>query len=154
MVKDGSVKEFNIINDKLLFEGEYLNGKRNGKGKEYDDGYLIFDGEYLNGNKLSGKLYDIEANILLELRDGKGKEDYDNGTLKFERDYINFKRWNGKGYNYDGSEEFEIINGKGTGKEYGYFGELLFEGEYINGKRNGKGKEYYNNGKIKFKGEY
>ena len=38
---------------KLLFEGEYLNGERNGKGKEYDyyDGELIFEGEYLNGER-------------------------------------------------------------------------------------------------------
>ena len=63
---------FNIkkINDnrQLEFEGEYLNGKRNGKGKEYDyDGKLKFEGEYLNGEK-----------------NGKGKEyDWD-GTLKFE----------------------------------------------------------------------
>ena len=28
---------------KLIFEGKYYNGKRNGKGKEYDyDGNLIF----------------------------------------------------------------------------------------------------------------
>ena len=31
---------------------------------------------------------------------------------------------------------------------------MLFEGEYINGKENGKGKEYYNYDKIKFEGEY
>ena len=36
----------------LIFEGEYLNGKRNGKGKEYNDnGQLIFEGEYLDGKK-------------------------------------------------------------------------------------------------------
>ena len=130
--------------------------ERDGKFKEclINDEIKIFDGEYLNGNKLSGKLYDIEANILLELRDGKGKEYYDNGNLKFEGDYINFKRWNGKGYNYDGNEEFKIINGKGNGKEYNYNGKLLFEGEYFEGKRNGKGKEYFDNGKIKFEGEY
>ena len=31
---------------------------------------------------------------------------------------------------------------------------ITFEGEYLNGKRNGKGKEYYEDGKIKFEGEY
>ena len=37
---------------RLKFEGEYLNGKKNGKGKEYDeDGILIFEGEYLNGER-------------------------------------------------------------------------------------------------------
>ena len=38
----------------LTFEGEYLNGRRNGKGKEYNyNGQLIFDGEYLDGKRKS-----------------------------------------------------------------------------------------------------
>ena len=36
------------------------------------------------------------------------------------------------------------------GKEFNYKGELTFEGEYLNGKRNGKGKEYDYNGKLTF----
>ena len=32
----------------LLFEGQYLNGKINNKGKEYNVSQLIFEGEYLN----------------------------------------------------------------------------------------------------------
>ena len=39
-------------------------------------------------------------------------------------------------------------------KEYNYFIKLEFEGEYINGERNGRGKEYYYNGKLEFEGEY
>ena len=36
----------------LEFEGEYLNGIRNGKGKEYyDDRKLMFEVEYLNGKR-------------------------------------------------------------------------------------------------------
>ena len=37
-----------------IFEGEYLNGKRNGKGKEYDkyNSKLEYEGEYLNGKKM------------------------------------------------------------------------------------------------------
>ena len=31
---------------------------------------------------------------------------------------------------------------------------MIFEGEYLNGRKNGKKKEYYDNGKIKFEGEY
>ena len=39
---NGKGKEYN--NDKLLFEGKYLNGKRHGKGKEYNDnGELKFE---------------------------------------------------------------------------------------------------------------
>ena len=77
-------KENNIIMmENLIFEGEYLNGKTNGKGKEYN--YfenLIFEGEYLNGE-----------------RNGKGKEYNYDGSLIFEGEYLNGKKWNGKGYN-------------------------------------------------------
>ena len=31
---------------------------------------------------------------------------------------------------------------------------LKFEGEYLNGEKNGKGKEYHDNGKLKYEGEY
>ena len=59
----------------ILFEGEYLNGKRNRKGKEYyNNGVLLFEGEYLNGKK-----------------NGKGKEYNYNGKLKFEGEYFRFR---------------------------------------------------------------
>jgi antitoxin component YwqK of YwqJK toxin-antitoxin module len=45
-------KEYNSYSDALLYEGEYLNELKNGKGKEYyPDGKLKFDGEYLNGKR-------------------------------------------------------------------------------------------------------
>ena len=41
-------KEYNGHYDKLIYECEYLNGERNGKGKEYEyNGELKFEGEYL-----------------------------------------------------------------------------------------------------------
>ena len=48
---------FEYIEDILIFEGKYINGQRNEKGKEYDrdDGKLIFEGKYLNGEKKEGK---------------------------------------------------------------------------------------------------
>ena len=58
---------------KLIFEGEYLNGKRNGKGKEYEFGNLIFEGEYLKGNRWNGNGFDNNNNnIAYSLKDGKG----------------------------------------------------------------------------------
>ena len=45
-------------------------------------------------------------------------------------------------------------DGKGNIKEYNYDDELEFEGEYLNGKRNGKGKEYYSNDKLLFEGNF
>ena len=70
---NGQKKEYNAYNDNLVFIGEYLYGKRNGKGKEYyDNGNILFEGEYLNG-----------------VKNGKGKEYNYNGTLKFEGKYFN-----------------------------------------------------------------
>ena len=46
----GSVKEYNSRGE-LEFEGVSLNGKRNGKGKEYKNGKLKFEGEFLNGKR-------------------------------------------------------------------------------------------------------
>ena len=46
------IEEYDTNSDSLLFIGEYLNGKRNGKGKEYEGKHnLIFDGDYLNGKR-------------------------------------------------------------------------------------------------------
>ena len=57
--KNGIAKEYGIYDGKLKFEGEYLNGLRNGKGKEYYyDGRLKFEGEYINGRR-NGKLENI-----------------------------------------------------------------------------------------------
>ena len=130
-------KECNILTDEIIFKGEYSKGKRNGKGKEYNkDGYTIFEGEYLNSK-----------------RNGKGKEYNENG-IAFEGEYLKGKKWNGKLYDKDNNYS-EIINGAGFIKEYNIKGNLIYEGEYKNGQRNGKGKEYidYNN-KLLFEGEF
>ena len=65
-------KEKNInINGKLIFQGKYLKGKRNGKGKEYDDyGALIFEGEYLKGKRWNGKVFDNNGNIIYLISNG------------------------------------------------------------------------------------
>ena len=136
----------------IKYEGEYFNGERNGKGKEYDiKGNLIFEGEYLNGkmkkykNKLKNFFDDDyideyctlvwEGNLKNGLKDGIIKEYNYNGILIFEGEYLNDER-----------------NGKG--KEYNeYNGELIFEGEYLMGKRINKGKKYDKNGQLIYEGE-
>ena len=53
-MRNGKGKEYR--KDILYFEGEYLNGKINGKGKEYySKNQLKFEGEYLNGKNGMGK---------------------------------------------------------------------------------------------------
>jgi len=135
--KNGQGKEYDNFKNTLIFEGEYKNGRRNGKGKEYDDnGKLKFEGDYLYGYKIKGKYY-ID------------------GILEFEGEYNYEKKWNGKGYDEKRNIIYELNNGNGTVKEYDYYkGKLMFKGEYINGKRNGKGAEYNYDGKLIFVGEY
>ena len=152
--ENGKMKVYDSDTNKLIFEGEYKNAKKNGTGKEYDDnGKIIFEGEYSNGKRINGVGYDDLGHPILKLSDKIGKEYYKNGRIKFEGEYINDKRWNGKFYDYNGNEIFEIKKGKGYGKEYNYSGKLIYDGEYFNGKRNGKGKGYWN-GRLEFEGEY
>ena len=89
----------------LKYEGEYLNGKRNGNGKEYNVGLLIFEGEFKND-----------------------------------------KKWNGNRYNPYNNIVYQLNNGKGLVKEYYKNNKLSFEGEYLNGEKNGKEKEYNDQG--------
>ena len=68
----GKEKEFNDL--KLIFKGYYINGKRNGKGKEYNkEGKLIFEGEFKNG-----------------IKNGKGIE-YNGKDILFVGEYLNGK---------------------------------------------------------------
>ena len=115
-------------------------GKKNGKGKEYDyygklEFESVFEGEYLYDHKLKGK-------------------EYINKILEYEGEYLYDEKWNGKGYDENGNIIYELINGDGKVQEYDYFTLLIFDGEYLKGKRNGKGKEYYFDGKLKFEGQY
>ena len=74
--RNGKGKECNSWGD-LMFEGEFKNGQRNGKGKEYNGKHLIYEGEYLNGQ-----------------RNGKGKEYHiSNGKILFEGEYLKYNMW-------------------------------------------------------------
>jgi antitoxin component YwqK of YwqJK toxin-antitoxin module len=42
----------------------------------------------------------------------------------------------------------------GYDRDYYPNGNLLYEGEWKDGWRNGQGKEYYENGKLKYEGEW
>ena len=129
--KNGKGKEYDS-QDRLKYEGEYLDNLKNGKGKEYSDGELIFEGEFKDG----------------EMWNGYGKKEF------FEGEFKKGKMWNGKFCGqYQENNASYLKNGEGYIKFFDNYGELLFEGEYKNGERNGKGKEYFNN-ELEFEGEY
>ena len=107
----------------MRFEGEYLNGKRNGKGKEYyEDGNILFEGEYLNGERWNGYEKKYDTNSFCE------------GYLSCVIEYLNGKKtikektydWDGYCYNDDEFKEIkyeEWYGGRrcprGRGKERG-----------------------------------
>ena len=69
-IDNGKVLEINR-DGKIIFEGEYSNNKRNGKGKEYDGlgefnnlGDIIFEGEYLTGKRWNGICYNKKKKFM------------------------------------------------------------------------------------------
>ena len=82
--KNGLAKEFGLFDNKLIQEGEYLNGERNGRGKEYNDiTSVLFEGEFKKGKKWNN----------INLKDGKGYlKEYKNNRLIFEGEYLNGER--------------------------------------------------------------
>ena len=64
----------------------------------------------------------------------KGKK-YEKGKLIFKGEFKEGKEWTG------------------NIKEYDYYDDLEFEGNYLYGEKHGYGKEYYHK-KLKFEGEY
>ena len=188
----------------LQFEGKYLNGKINGKGKEIiklgRNNEIFFSGKYLNGKRWNGIGCDKKGKQIFEIKNGYGiiknyyfpkdnmikleckftrgriKEEgtkyYKNGKKKFEGEFklmrrrelydlpslnisgLIIKEWNGKGYDIEENEIYKLENGKGSVVIYDDDGKLMYEGEYLNGEKNGQGKEYDNSGKLVFEGQY
>ena len=102
----GKVKIYDGNGD-IKFDGEFINGIINGKGKKYSNGKLIFDGEFLDGKK-----------------NGQGAKYNIYGYTIFKGEYLNNKKWNGSGRDNDDGIEFEgeYKNGKrwnGYGHETG-----------------------------------
>ena len=71
----------------------------------------------------------------------------------FEGNYSNGNRWDEKGYDDKNNVIYELKNGTGYIKIYNYYRDLIFEGEYWNGERNGKGKDFDFSGKLEYEGE-
>ena len=162
-VKDGNGKgkEYQICSGNIIFEGEYLNGIRNGKGKEYyndyDDLILKFEGEYLNGKEWKGKRYYDDGKIESEgifFENGNIKQYHRNGKLGFEKEIYNENEYKEKKYYENGKLGFEseILNGEYYEKNYNNYGKLEFESKTLKGIS--YVKTYYQNGKLEFEAKF
>ena len=147
-MKEGKGLMIDYDDEEYIFEGEYLNGERNGYGRDYKlfkNSLFIYEGEYLNG-KRNGKGKEYVSNDIQSAIGGSNK-------LIFEGEYFCGKRWKGKGYDGNRNIVYEVKNGVGYIKEY-YYHNVIFEGQYINGEKNGKGIEFkFNNDPTIFSNE-
>ena len=135
------------IMDYRRLSGKYILFEKKGRGKEYNayNDELLFDGEYLNGMRNGyGREYRIKNEYLNDIN--KGMYIFENQYLKSQIENKNEEvKTNILVF------EGEYLNGKrnenGKGKEYDYIGNIIFEGEYRNGKKwNGIIREYESNG--------
>ena len=161
---DGEIKEYNY-DGKLVFEGEYKNGKRwNGNINEYIRDNLKLEGVYIEGKKEGKEIwYNKKGKIegIYYFENGEYtdifEKYYDDGQLKLEG---NIQTDEVKEYHRNGKVKFEgkysfLTNKRLEGKEYNNKGNLEFEGLYNDDKKwNGIFKEYDDNGNLKNEGKY
>ena len=139
-IKEGNrykVDSNNIENNHLIFEGEYLEGKKCGYGKEYRYYKEIKKLENnFHHNFITSTVYFLkfEGEYLFDFKK-RGKEYFRNEKLEFEGEYVLNKKWEGKGYDENGNVIYQLHNGNGKVKEYDNHGVLIFDGEYLNGKK-------------------
>ena len=118
--------------------------------KEFTLNNLLFEGEYLNGKKWNGKFYDFDGNLISEIENGngQGEEHNDLGYVIFKGEYLNGMWWNGEYNIYNDNDNnltfsCQILNGIRNGYIiYDNYIKIRYEGEYLNGIKNGKAKEY------------
>ena len=117
--------------DGAIYEGDFVDGLRRGKGK-----YIFLDGAIYEGDFVGG------------LFQGKGKYIFTDGAI-YEGDFVGGLR-TGKGkYIWRSGAIYEgnFVNGSCTGK-----GKMIFldgenyEGNFVNGLRSGRGKYIWRNG--------
>ena len=140
--KHGKGEEYDIDGN-IIFEGEYENGlKKEGKEFYYINQKLKYEGNYLNNKWYEGNLFNIKNEEKYEIKSGNGiiKEFYENGCLYYEGELKGGKKeGKGKIYDINGSLIYDgkLINGikNGKGKEYDSNRNLIFEGTFKNGKR-------------------
>ena len=139
-------------NGALFFEGSFVNGYRQGKGKEYENDIVVYEGLFEKGKKLVKmtemdgywKEYDNSKNLhSVCKKDEEGRNDgvcffYENGEIS------RLSEWHeGKETPFNG--HFRLYDE--TNRKW-------IEGEYKDGVRNGESREYDENGKMVFEGYY
>lgn len=146
-----SEKEYKTIcyDSGTIYEGEVKNGKPHGKGKYTSTKGWVYEGEFANGaitghgviKFASGGTYDGE--FVDQKRNGHGIEKFPDGSI-YDGEWKDDKRnGHGKyvltdGMYYDGEWVNDVKQGRGKFTEKAGEYTLIYEGEYIDGKREGR----------------
>ena len=192
MIKNRNIGKYEngkyIWEDGSYYEGELKNNLPNGKGiKYYTNGNILYEGDFINGKfEGKGKYINRKQEYYIGefkegLANGKGKIFYKNGNIKYDGEFINgYVEGKGKSFfengdYYIGLWKNGLMNGKG--KTYFPDGKISYDGDYVNGLEegfgkvffenggyyigqwkngfiDGKGIEYYSNGKIRYEGNF
>ena len=137
--------------------GQMVNGYANGKGTiYYNNGSILYDGDFINGKYEGNGRENYEngthyiGQFLGGYRHGKGVMYYNNGSILYEGDFVNdIIEGNGKLIQKNGNYYIgQFLNGLAHGKGVMYYknGSVLYEGDLVNDKFEGNGKEIYDNG--------
>ena len=146
-------------NNNKKIEGFFLDGILNNESRIFTSNKEFYSGKFKN-DQLNGEGHFIKneieyfGNFLNNLQNGKGKEIYnDNST--FEGLFLNGNKINGKfiwndGNSYEGEIQNDLFNGFGI---YKWDKNKQYEGNWKNGKMNGKGKMLYSDGSF-YEGDF
>jgi hypothetical protein len=135
-----NVDLFKVVYDNdTVYEGEFINGKKEGKGKmDYGEGEM-YEGGFVN-----------------DVREGKGRYDWPDGSFQIGNWLNNEMHGPGimlnteKGDYYTGEFAYGNYTGNGT---MVYGDESTYEGYWLYDKRHGQGKYTYKNGNF-YEGEW
>ena len=151
-------------NGKILYEGDFINGKFDGKGKYiYDDGEY-YEGDFKKGLRngegteyYSNEKINYEGYFIKDKYEGEGKYIWEDGTYYIGHWKNGLRNGKGKQYNSSGNVIYEGIycddKIDGFGKYFWENGEY-YEGRFKEGQLHGYGKNYYSNGNIKYEGHF
>lgn len=130
--------------------------KKNMREKKYN--IEIEGDEDINVNLFPEEIYDYLGSIFNKKKDGFGKQIYNTSNSIYLGFFLNDHRvgWcqfnnNAKGYIYNGETNFNLTGNYGI--YYNKELKILYEGEWLNNRKNGYGIETYQDNSI-YKGEF
>ena len=125
----------------VIYEGNFVDGLRDGTGNLYENGVLVYEGVFSNGTATGmGTAYAdgvkcYEGSFVDGLYEGEGTEYDTDGNVK-----------------YKGS--FSAGKYEGQGTAYYTNGERAYVGAFVNGLYEGEGTEYSEDGQVCYKGSF